>query len=264
MFKVIVSGSSEFRDFRLFVQTLDQLLGNKFAQGENVVILSEMGDGVEQFAAYYVKKRNCKMETYPTKHNGTKQTQRMVKEADALIAFVDTKSTDALEMARARRLPVRVARFTPPKPIMGFHQPGYEFLSNFHPCNIMLHLGGKDYMFSTAEHAYQASKAADQSQVEQIWACPTPGKAKRLGRLIKAREDWDDVRYSCMSYVLSAKFYQNGLLARQLMATYPARLIEVNTWGDTFWGVDPTGRGYNHLGEILMEVRNTMVENMVK
>lgn len=33
-------------------------------------------------------------------------------------------------------------------------------------------------------------------------------------------------------------------------------LVEGNSFGDTFWGVDArTGKGENHLGKILMKVR---------
>ena len=35
-------------------------------------------------------------------------------------------------------------------------------------------------------------------------------------------------------------------------------LIEGNEWGDTFWGTCD-GIGENHLGKILMRIRNEMV-----
>ena len=39
-----------------------------------------------------------------------------------------------------------------------------------------------------------------------------------------------------------------------LLKTGTAELIEGNWWGDTFWGVF-NGAGQNHLGRLLMEVR---------
>lgn len=37
------------------------------------------------------------------------------------------------------------------------------------------------------------------------------------------------------------------------------QIVEGNTWGDAFWGVDSrTGEGENHLGQILMQVRSEL------
>jgi hypothetical protein len=39
-------------------------------------------------------------------------------------------------------------------------------------------------------------------------------------------------------------------------------LVEGNRWGDQFWGVDlRTGLGENHLGKILMKVRDELRSN---
>lgn len=49
---------------------------------------------------------------------------------------------------------------------------------------------------------------------------------------------------------------RNPELLRRLLDTGDLTLIEGNHWGDTFWGVDiRTGKGDNHLGMILMQVR---------
>jgi len=56
--------------------------------------------------------------------------------------------------------------------------------------------------------------------------------------------------------VVLAKFLGNGDLRDQLLATGDAELVEGNTWGDTYWGVDSrSGKGENMLGKILMETR---------
>ena len=41
------------------------------------------------------------------------------------------------------------------------------------------------------------------------------------------------------------------------MATGDAELVEGNTWNDTYWGVC-NGVGHNHLGKILMQVRQEL------
>ena len=40
-------------------------------------------------------------------------------------------------------------------------------------------------------------------------------------------------------------------------------IVEENVWNDTYWGVC-RGRGLNKLGEILMVVRNKIIEDSVE
>jgi hypothetical protein len=88
----------------------------------------------------------------------------------------------------------------------------------------------------------------------RIWRAPTPGDAKRLGRHIDIRADWDDVKLEVMAFLLVQKFRKGTLLASMLEATGDAYLMEGNHWGDTFWGVCD-GEGNNYLGELLMLIR---------
>jgi hypothetical protein len=57
-----------------------------------------------------------------------------------------------------------------------------------------------------------------------------------------------------MGLLLMQKFTRHPQLARELVGTGDAELVEGNTWGDEFWGVC-NGRGSNQLGRLLMEVR---------
>ena len=47
-------------------------------------------------------------------------------------------------------------------------------------------------MFTTVEHAFQAAKTLDIEKRMEIAALPTPGKAKRAGRELEIRKDWED------------------------------------------------------------------------
>ncbi len=48
----------------------------------------------------------------------------------------------------------------------------------------------------------------------------------------------------------------------KLLATGARKLVEGNTWKNVFWGVDlRTGEGENHLGQILMQVREELKGN---
>lgn len=139
------------------------------------------------------------------------------------------------------------------------------FLSNFYPCFIVY----EGVQYSSVEHAFQAAKAGIDDKLtyydlrgnaitkltrEVIREAVTPGKAKRLGRKIVLRPGWEDMKLEVMESLVWHKFTYDWYLAERLLATGDAELIEGNWWGDTYWGVCQ-GKGENHLGKILMRVR---------
>ena len=132
----------------------------------------------------------------------------------------------------------------------------HAFLSNFHPSPIIY----SGTAFATAEHAFQASKTGNSTQREQIRNAKTPGEAKRLGKKVTLRPDWDSIRIKIMGEILRKKFAPGADLARQLSTTDDAELIEGNTWNDRFWGVCK-GEGKNNLGKILMQIRAELKSN---
>lgn len=131
----------------------------------------------------------------------------------------------------------------------GTHMP----LSNFYPSPIEHE--GRTY--PTVEHFFQAFKSADDEGHERVRLCATPGDAKRMGRKIRMRADWDDVRVGIMQYALMLKFAPGTPLAEWLISTGDAHLEEGNHWGDTFWGTT-YGRGNNWLGVLLMQRRDIL------
>lgn len=136
--------------------------------------------------------------------------------------------------------------------VKGFQGP-HRWLSNFHPSLIRY----EGLTLDSVEHAYQSAKCADAAERHQFRHI-TPGQAKRLGRRVHIRSDWEDVREQVMLDCLRLKF-QWPLLRMNLLATEDAILVEWNTWGDTFWGVTDKG-GDNRLGKILMQVRSEISE----
>jgi len=128
----------------------------------------------------------------------------------------------------------------------------YRFLSNFWPAQVSL----DGIQYPTVEHAYQASKTLDEQDREWIQRAQSPAVAKRRGGTVLPRPDWTSVKLQIMRNLVQQKFEHPDLRSR-LMATEDAELVEGNTWGDTFWGVC-NGRGSNHLGIILMEVRGNI------
>ena len=139
------------------------------------------------------------------------------------------------------------------RPILEF-QGEYRFLSNFWPSNFMW-LDHIDY--PTAEHAYQAAKSSNIGVRSFMAMLPTPGLAKRRGKQITIRKDWDKEKLDVMLDIVRTKFGHNPDLAQKLRDTGDAHLEEGNRWNDRFWGVSPvgSGQGQNRLGIILMQVR---------
>lgn len=129
----------------------------------------------------------------------------------------------------------------------------YRFLSNFYPVEVTF--GGNVY--PSVEHAYQAAKTLDEEDRQKIAKLKTAGEAKRYGRKVKMRPDWDHVKLNIMKELLQQKFDrdENPDLWKLLSLTGKAKLVEGNDWHDTYWGVCD-GIGANHLGRLLMEIRD--------
>lgn len=139
----------------------------------------------------------------------------------------------------------------------------YSFLSNMYSCSILFN----GILFPSAEHAFQCSKCTNIEDFNKILNCKSSKLAKRLGRQIKLRSDWELIKDKIMFEIVKAKFNQNYNLGKKLIKTYPKILIEGNIWKDTYWGVDlnkPGDKykygyyGFNKLGEILMNVRDIL------
>ena len=131
----------------------------------------------------------------------------------------------------------------------------YAFLSNYSASPFRI-----DYvLFPTMEHYFQANKADNRNDYLHIAYAPTPGEAKRLGRKIRLRSDWEEIKDKVMLTGLRKKFADPELRSL-LLATGDEELIEGNYWGDTYWGVC-NGVGQNKLGKLLMQVREKKKNN---
>lgn len=129
----------------------------------------------------------------------------------------------------------------------------YFFLSNFYPCDITI----DGITYKSSEAAFQAQKCVNNEERKKF-AKMTPGQAKKYGKQVDLRPDWEDVKVDIMRRIVSEKFKQNPMLLEQLIATGDRAIVECNAWRDTFWGVSH-GKGKNHLGKILMEVRGNAI-----
>jgi ribA/ribD-fused uncharacterized protein len=135
----------------------------------------------------------------------------------------------------------------------------YSFLSNMHPVRIPY----QGLYYPSVEHAYQASKTLKQWDREPIRTNPDPVSAKKMGRQLQIRPDWEEVKLDIMRELLSLKFNYPHL-SQRLLQTNPKYLKEGNTWHDNFWGsctcLKCNDVGENHLGKLLMDIRNSLCQ----
>ncbi len=142
---------------------------------------------------------------------------------------------------------------------IGFFRGEYFFLSNFYETPIIY----DGIRYENNEAAFQAQKVKpkpgkkDNPRLE--FSHLNPSEAKKRGRSVPLRKDWEDVKVSIMEEIVLAKFEQNDDLREKLLSTGDAYLEEGNNWGDRVWGV-VNGQGANNLGKILMRVRDLLRE----
>lgn len=127
----------------------------------------------------------------------------------------------------------------------------YYFLSNFYEVPVTW----EGVTYQNNEAAFQSAKVVPSER--KAFAELNSSDAKKLGRQVSLREDWETVKNDVMYEVCKAKFTQNEDLKEKLLATEDELLEEGNTWGDKTWGtVD--GVGENRLGKILMRIREEL------
>jgi ribA/ribD-fused uncharacterized protein len=136
----------------------------------------------------------------------------------------------------------------------------YRFLSNFaiQEGKVYIPYGKGKLSFNHVEGAYQAMKCKNKEDMKRFVGL-NPSEAKKLGREVELRKDWDSIKNGVMKDLVEQKFSNNPDLAEQLLATGNEELIEGNWWNDTWWGVC-NGKGRNELGKILMQIRKKLNE----
>lgn len=127
--------------------------------------------------------------------------------------------------------------------------------SNFQDAEVFL----DGILCPTVEHAYQAAKTSDEEWRTKIIDALTPGKAKRLGRKVPLRDDWEEVKLEVMEDFLRQKFAPGTHHAVNLRQSRGS-ITEFNRWHDNYWGDCTCDRcdlikGENHLGRLLVKIR---------
>lgn len=142
------------------------------------------------------------------------------------------------------------------------------YLSNFFPSPFFYYISDDEQIrCATVEHGFQALKTEDRGEMNAVLLEPTPGRAKRAGRRVTLRPHWDDIKIKVMHNLVFTKFLAHPELLERLLGTGDVGILEGNRWCDNFWGrclcakcYWARGRGncpgHNHLGKILMDVRD--------
>jgi hypothetical protein len=133
----------------------------------------------------------------------------------------------------------------------------YAFLSNFFEAPVVY----EGLTYKSNESAFQSAKVLDMEERECFCAL-NPSTAKRLGRQIALRKDWEQVKDKVMEDIVRDKFTRHGYLKDSLLRTGTDNLVEGNHWNDIYWGIC-NGVGKNMLGKILMKIRQELLDIVV-
>lgn len=137
-------------------------------------------------------------------------------------------------------------------------QPYYEF-TNFYASPVTI--DGK--LWPTTEHYFQAQKyPSNVGLQERIRKAATPREAFNITRepgndRFKV-PNWDVIKYDVMLKAVRNKFNQLAHLKDLLLKTGNAILVENAGPNDSVWGAGGDYMGTNHLGRILMHVRDEL------
>lgn len=136
----------------------------------------------------------------------------------------------------------------------------YGFMSNFAPYPF----SDGSRIWTTSEHYFQAQKFLVPQIQEKIRQIVSPMDAAIEGRNRQnpLRADWEEVKDEVMLQALRMKFSQNPEIAKELLATGDAIIIE-HTRNDAYWADGGDGSGKNKLGLLLMQVREELKKSIL-
>ena len=103
------------------------------------------------------------------------------------------------------------------------------FLSNFYPAPVSYM--GQTYANNEAAFKRRKHSLRESNANSVFFGCYNPSDAKKLGRDLTLRPDWEKVKVRLMYEICMCKFMQNPELRDKLLATGESTLIEGNNWG---------------------------------
>ena len=128
----------------------------------------------------------------------------------------------------------------------------YDFLNNRYGCSFVW----QGIRYNNVESAFHASKYTDEAE-RKILSRMSAEKVVKKSVDFTPSAVWEDCKLNIMESIIMAKFDQNPSLKKRLIETDDRILINGNNKHETYWGVDLySWIGENHLGKILMIIRN--------
>ena len=115
----------------------------------------------------------------------------------------------------------------------------------------------------SVEHYFQAMKFEDKNHQEKIRQTTNSKQARKLGRSRskKIRSDWKNVKSVFMTRAFYTKCRTYPDITEALLQTESRKLVE-NSQYDYFWGCGRDRRGENMYGQVLMNVRDKLREEV--
>jgi predicted NAD-dependent protein-ADP-ribosyltransferase YbiA (DUF1768 family) len=135
----------------------------------------------------------------------------------------------------------------------------FSFLNNSYPSEVFFE--GKIY--PSIFNAYQASRTVNDFFRKLLQKTQTPEKIYEIAVQITDPIDWNTKRLLIMEKLIRDKFIRNSYLKQELLNTLNRDLLNtfsIKTESNVFWGVFKN-EGENHLGKILMRVREDIRKN---
>ena len=169
-------------------------------------------------------------------------------EADDSSAYIDTKVQEMGHIPHGRVGSERTSPVT-------FWFPDHPF-ANFYPCPVTI----DGHTYPTVEHYYQAAKFANHSEIRRkVAGSADPTSAKALSRQYQSlvRRDWDTVKELVMYEAQVAKFAQHPDLRTKLIDSHGRDLVE-DSPDDDYWGRTSVDKGFNRMGVLLMQLRESL------
>jgi ribA/ribD-fused uncharacterized protein len=144
-------------------------------------------------------------------------------------------------------------------------------LSNHHACKFTI----DNVTYNCSEQAYMHKKAlvcGDKDAAIEIMKCTRPKAQKGLGDNIVTTDEWDKMRVSAMTDIVSEKFGQNPHLMAFLKDTTGTSYLAEDSPSDSFFGLGVTRHRHvrtnldkiegNHMGKLLMKIRHDAITPM--
>ena len=90
----------------------------------------------------------------------------------------------------------------------------------------------------SVEHAFQGAKTLHPRERAQVYGAPTAKDAKRLGRKVELRTDWEDIKLDTMTWLNYRRITTDTSLAHHLLRVYMQGLtLHEDSPYDLVWGV---------------------------